>query len=175
MQDRKRVTAYERLYQALRGLQAEIEEVLPDFEEQLDCLTSVPCSTRPDGTGIVAGTVCELHSDQVNRSSDEPLDPPPETIALHKHLLTLFTQYEHLSKRMSNLPSDEGGSQAQVQKAVARSAAIFLGKEMAKVQVSTFSLLHEQDQSSCLLRHFRRCRKYRRMRSANPWPLWRRR
>lgn len=55
---------------------------------------------------------------------------------MHKHLLTLFVQYEHLSKRISNLPCDEGGSQAKVQSAVARSAAMFLGKEMVKVQVN---------------------------------------
>lgn len=55
---------------------------------------------------------------------------------MHKHLLNLFMQYEHLSKRISNLPCDEGGSQAQVQSAVVQSAATFLGKEMGKVQVS---------------------------------------
>jgi len=39
IQDRQRVTGFARLYQMLRGLQAEIEEVLPEFEEQLDYLT----------------------------------------------------------------------------------------------------------------------------------------
>ncbi len=72
------------------------------------------------------------------RSSAEPRDPPAETIATHKHLVTLFAQYEHLSKRISNSPCDEGGSQAQVQSTIARSAAMFLGKEMTKVQVSRF-------------------------------------
>ena len=38
MADRKRVTGFQRLYQALRSLQGEIEELMPDFEEQMDIL-----------------------------------------------------------------------------------------------------------------------------------------
>lgn len=53
---------------------------------------------------------------------------------LHRNLLALIAQYEHLSKRMSALPVAEGSSQASVQSAVARSAALFLGTQMAKVQ-----------------------------------------
>ena len=64
----------------------------------------------------------------------EPVDPPPPLIKMHKDLLTLFQQYEHLSKRLSSLPCEEGSSQATVQGAVARSAATFLGKEMLKLQ-----------------------------------------
>ena len=37
--DRQRVNGFARLYQALRTLQAEIEEMMPDFEEQMDILT----------------------------------------------------------------------------------------------------------------------------------------
>jgi hypothetical protein len=51
-------------------------------------------------------------------------------------LLALFAQYEHLSKRISSLPVLEGSSQSTVQSAVARTAAMFLAKEMVKVQVS---------------------------------------
>ncbi|WWD21672.1 hypothetical protein CI109_106158 [Kwoniella shandongensis] len=106
MQDRQRVTGFARLYQAMRDLQSEIEDLIPDYEDQLMELTDSP----------------------------DPIDPSSELIATHKNLLALFTQYEHLSKRISNLPCEEGGSQASVQSAVARSAAGFLGKEMVKLQ-----------------------------------------
>ncbi|KAK8847582.1 hypothetical protein IAR55_005441 [Kwoniella newhampshirensis] len=106
IQDQQRVTGFARLYQAMRTLQSEIEDLIPDYEDQLMELTE----------------------------STEAVDPPPETVAMHKNLLTLFTQYEHLSKRITNLPCEEGGSQASVQSAVARSAAGFLGKEMVKLQ-----------------------------------------
>jgi hypothetical protein len=39
MQDRQRVGLFARLYQALRSLQGEIEDTLPDFEEQMYELT----------------------------------------------------------------------------------------------------------------------------------------
>jgi hypothetical protein len=70
------------------------------------------------------------------RSQAEPDEPPPETLALHKTLLTLFAQYDALTKRITGLPADEGSSQASVQAAVGRMAAGFLGREMGKVQVS---------------------------------------
>ncbi|WVQ79874.1 hypothetical protein IAT38_001974 [Cryptococcus sp. DSM 104549] len=106
MQDRQRVTGFSRLYQALRSLQSEIEDLIPEYEDHLVELTS----------------------------SIEAIEPHPEVIALHKQLIALFTQYEHLCKRISGMPCEEGGSQAQVQGAVARSAAAFMGKEMMKLQ-----------------------------------------
>ncbi|WWC68141.1 uncharacterized protein I206_102064 [Kwoniella pini CBS 10737] len=106
MQDRQRVTGFARLYSALRGLQGDIEELMPEFENQLADLTE----------------------------SDNPLEPSTETLQTHKALLTLLTQYEHLSKRIGNLHCDEGSSQAVVQSAVARSAAAFLAREMVKLQ-----------------------------------------
>jgi hypothetical protein len=68
------------------------------------------------------------------RSHHTPPDPPPALLRVHKRLLVLFAQFEALSKRVRSIPSKEGGSQAIVQAAVARSAAVFLAKEMAKVQ-----------------------------------------
>ena len=67
---------------------------------------------------------------------DDPPEPPPELIQTHQSLMILFGQYDHLSKRISGMPCAEGGNQASVQAAVARSAATFLTKEMMKVQVS---------------------------------------
>ncbi|WWD00801.1 hypothetical protein V866_007737 [Kwoniella sp. B9012] len=106
MQDRQRVTGFARLYSALRSLQSNIEELMPEFEDLLADLTE----------------------------SDNPLEPSPEVLSIHKQLLTLLTQYEHLSKRIGGLTCEEGSSQAIVQSAVARSAAGFLAREMVKLQ-----------------------------------------
>ncbi|RXK40873.1 hypothetical protein M231_01721 [Tremella mesenterica] len=106
MTDRQKVSGFARLYGILRSLQAEIESLMPDYEDSLAELSASP---------------------------DFP-DPSPDLLSSHKNLITLFTQYEHLSKRLSNLPCDEGSSQAVIQSAVARSSASFLSKEMLKVQ-----------------------------------------
>lgn len=106
MQDRQRVTGFARLYQALRTLQIEIENLTADFEEQLSELVS----------------------------SADPIEPPDELLILHRQLIALFTQYEQLSKRINGLPCQENGSQASVQSAIARSAAVFMTKEMVKLQ-----------------------------------------
>lgn len=71
----------------------------------------------------------------MNRSQDEPTDPPDDLLLMHKTLMNLFLQYEHLTKRISNSKCEEGGNQATVQGAVARTSASFLTKEMLKVQV----------------------------------------
>ena len=73
----------------------------------------------------------------MSRLTDELQEPNKETLDLHKRLLVLFAQYEHLSKRISSLPVEEGSSQSTVQSAVARTAATFLAKEMIKIQVSS--------------------------------------
>lgn len=70
----------------------------------------------------------------VFRNRAEPTDPGPEMLSTHKSLLTLFAQYEHLSRRLSSLPAPEGSSQSQLQSAVARVSAGFLAKEMVKLQ-----------------------------------------
>ena len=41
IEDRQRPTGFARLYQMLRTLQAEIEDAMPDFEEQMVILTYV--------------------------------------------------------------------------------------------------------------------------------------
>jgi hypothetical protein len=101
---------------------------MPDFEEQMDILTYVQSFTNP----ILAEW---RFLDRSTYSSNLP-EPPPSLITTHKTLLTLFAQYDHLSKRVSHMSCEEGSSQSQVQSAVGRSAAMFLAREMVKVQVS---------------------------------------
>ncbi|WVQ75855.1 hypothetical protein IAR50_005488 [Cryptococcus sp. DSM 104548] len=111
MQDRQRVSGFTRLYQALRTLQAEIEELSTELDDLLSSFASSAFESS-----------CSF-------------DPPPELLATHRQLVSLFTQYEHLSKRLSNLPcSEASGSQAVVQGNIARSAAAFMAREMGRLQ-----------------------------------------
>jgi hypothetical protein len=72
-----------------------------------------------------------------DKEGDTPNEPSDELLSTHKTLMDLLLQYEHLTKRISSVQCVEGGNQATVQGAVARTAAAFLTKEMLKVQVST--------------------------------------
>lgn len=84
----------------------------------------------------IRGRIARVADSIRSPEGDVPPDPPPELIQTHQTLMVLLGQYEHLSKRISGMPCQEGGNQASVQGAVARSAATFLTKEMLKVQVS---------------------------------------
>jgi hypothetical protein len=77
-----------------------------------------------------------------DKEGDSPNEPSDELLSTHKSLMDLLLQYEHLTKRISSVQCVEGGNQATVQGAVARTAAAFLTREMLKVQVSTSSYLH---------------------------------
>ena len=131
---------------------------MPEFEEQMESLLYVKDSSsspthslhpsHPSHPSVILSDrdLCrgrdeEPIADDVSRSteSDDPPEPPPELIQTHQSLMLLFGQYEHLSKRISGMPCTEGGNQASVQAAVARSAATFLTKEMMKVQVCHLS------------------------------------
>lgn len=106
MADRTRITPFARLYAALRTLQSEISLILPPFEADLQTL----------------------------QTSSEDTEPSASLLATHKTLLSLLTQYDTLAKRVSAAPCDPGGSQAAVQRALARSAAEFLARAAATAQ-----------------------------------------
>ncbi|ODO08578.1 hypothetical protein L198_00308 [Cryptococcus wingfieldii CBS 7118] len=112
MQDRQRVSGFTRLYQALRMLQSEIEEISIELDDLLSDFAS-----------------------SAVQSSSSSFDPSPELLATHRQLVSLFTQYEHLSKRLCSLPClENSGSQAVVQGNIARSAAAFMAHEMGRLQ-----------------------------------------
>ncbi|GMK54686.1 hypothetical protein CspeluHIS016_0112720 [Cutaneotrichosporon spelunceum] len=104
--DRTRITPFARLYAALRTLQAEITDLLPSFEEDLAAL----------------------------QCASEDTDPSIALLNTHKTLLDLLGQYDILAKRVSASPCVPGGSQAAVQRALARSAAEFLARAAVTVQ-----------------------------------------
>lgn len=82
-----------------------------------------------------------MHRSDVSEADDnKPPDPPPDLVKTHKDLLALLSQHEVLSKRLSNLPCDEGGNQATVQSAVARASATFLTTTMLKLQVGSYPI-----------------------------------
>lgn len=137
MADRERPTSFGRLYQIIRTLQRTIEDVMPEFEEQMESLMYVSQRFMLDVALTVWIRSTIIDSDGQSGDQQDPPDPSPELIKTHKDLLSLLQQYESLSKRLSNLPCEEGGNQATVQSAVARSSATFLTKEMLKLQVSS--------------------------------------
>lgn len=104
--DRARITPFARLYATLRSLQSDISALLPSFESEIATL----------------------------QSSAEDTEPSPRLLATHKTLLSLLSQYDALAKRVSAAPCDPGGSQASVQRALARSAAEFLALAAASAQ-----------------------------------------
>ncbi|BEJ03441.1 hypothetical protein CcaverHIS641_0106160 [Cutaneotrichosporon cavernicola] len=104
--DRTSITPFARLYAALRSLQAEVTGLLPSFE---------------------AG-VADL------QRASEDTDPSTTLLNTHKNLLALLGQYDTLAKRVSAAPCEPGGSQAAVQRALARSAAEFLARAAVTAQ-----------------------------------------
>jgi len=116
MADRARVTPFQRLYVALRSLQSDIEAQLPDFDAELT---------------IARGKLAKAtEGDSTSAEMDIDIS---DLVSAHKHLLALLGQYDVVAKRISALPCVEGGSQASVQSALARSAATFLAKAMVQV------------------------------------------
>ncbi|KLT44172.1 hypothetical protein CC85DRAFT_283693 [Cutaneotrichosporon oleaginosum] len=104
--DRTRITPFARLYAALRSLQAEIAGLLPSFEEDVAAL----------------------------QRASEDTEPSASLLASHKTLLALLGQYDALAKRVSAAPCEPGGSQAAVQRALARSAAEFMARAAVTAQ-----------------------------------------
>lgn len=58
-----------------------------------------------------------------------------DTLALHKHLVVLFQQYDTAAKRIRAFPAEAGSAQERLQQAIAVSAATFVAKEGAALQV----------------------------------------
>ncbi len=69
-------------------------------------------------------------------ASDSPIIISPDTVAMHKQLVTLFTQYDTLTKRIRAQPCDQGSNQERLQNAIARSSSAFVAKEAGILQVS---------------------------------------
>jgi hypothetical protein len=112
MTDRTRVTPFQRLYVALRSLQADIENQLPDFDAEL---LSVKVKLEQN---------LDEHPEDMDLS---------DLVTQHKHLIALLAQYDMVAKRIAALPCAEGGSQATVQGTMARGAATFLARAMVQV------------------------------------------
>ncbi|KAL7419293.1 carboxypeptidase Y-deficient [Cryptotrichosporon argae] len=105
MADRQKGAPLQRLYAALRAIQAEVDDLMPDFEAELETFIA------------------------------EPADGPSSALTdAYRLLVALFAKYDGLVKRLVALPAAEGGSQAAVQAAIARTAAAFVGKARPKVQ-----------------------------------------
>ncbi|KLO14693.1 hypothetical protein SCHPADRAFT_302337 [Schizopora paradoxa] len=106
-QDAQRTPLMVRLYNAMIGVEGEIEEALPPFHELILKATD---------------------------SADE--NQAKEAAAIRKHLVELFADYDALAKRLRKLPCPEGpgSSQDRVQAAITTRATLFLQKNLIPLQ-----------------------------------------
>ncbi|GHJ83944.1 hypothetical protein NliqN6_0346 [Naganishia liquefaciens] len=108
MQDRAKVTGFSRLYEALKAVETEIADNLPEFQEM----------------------IVQLQSDHF-----PPIEVSPEMTSLHKQLVELFQDYELLTKRIRDQPCEEGSAQWRLQQAITRASGLFISKEAGIIQM----------------------------------------
>ncbi|KAI5453661.1 carboxypeptidase Y-deficient [Naganishia albida] len=108
MQDRAKVTGFSRLYEALKAVETEIADALPEFQEM----------------------IMQLQSEHF-----PPIEISPDTLSLHKQLVELFQDYEQLTKRIRDQPCEEGSGQWKLQQAIARASGLFISKEAGIIQM----------------------------------------
>ena len=115
MADMRQVSRFSRLYGALKSLEAEIADALPEYQDRIQDLRRADDddSIKPSPGGI-----------------------PPELMTLHKHLLALFAEYDAFTKRIRSYPCSPSSAQERVQQAIARQAGLFMAKEAGTLQVS---------------------------------------
>ncbi|KAJ9103905.1 hypothetical protein QFC21_002368 [Naganishia friedmannii] len=110
MQERQRITGFTKLYEALKAVETEIEDYLPEFREMIIQLQSDHFPQR-----------------EISR----------ETVSLHKQLVALFQDYEKLTKRIRDQPCEVGETQWRLQQGIARAAGLFIAKEAGIIQASS--------------------------------------
>ncbi|KAH8087968.1 FYVE zinc finger-domain-containing protein [Filobasidium floriforme] len=114
MADMRQVSRFSRLYGALKSLEAEIADALPEYQDRIQDLRRADDddSIKPSPGGI-----------------------PPELMTLHKHLLALFAEYDAFTKRIRSYPCSPLSAQERVQQAIARQAGLFMAKEAGTLQL----------------------------------------
>lgn len=121
--------------QVLKDVEHEIQEILPEFQELMLAMKWVMLLKPPRST--VSLTHVQRHSPD---SADAPIIISPDTVSLHKQLVTLFTQYDTLTKRIRGQPCEQGSNQERLQNAIARASSAFVAKEAGILQVSGSSI-----------------------------------
>jgi rabenosyn-5 len=115
MADMRQVSRFSRLYGALKSLEAEIADALPEYQDLIQDLK---------------------RADEDDSIQPSPGGIPPELMTLHKHLLALFAEYDAFTKRIRSYPCSPSSAQERVQQAIARQAGLFMAKEAGTLQVS---------------------------------------
>jgi rabenosyn-5 len=115
MADMRQVSRFSRLYGALKSLEAEIADALPEYQDLIQDLK---------------------RADEDDSIKPSPGGIPPELMTLHKHLLALFAEYDAFTKRIRSYPCSPSSAQERVQQAIARQAGLFMAKEAGTLQVS---------------------------------------
>lgn len=71
----------------------------------------------------------------MNLNSSTNMNIPADVIALHKHLVTLFQQYDTATRRIKSYPCEPDSGQAKLQSAIARACTTFVTKEAPILQI----------------------------------------
>jgi rabenosyn-5 len=116
MADMRQVSRFSRLYGALKSLEAEIVDALPEYQDLIQSLGRADADDDMVGPG--SGGI------------------PPELMTLHKHLVALFAEFDAFTKRIRSYPCPPSSAQERVQQAIARQAGLFMAKEAGILQVS---------------------------------------
>ena len=115
--------------QVLIGIEKEIEDSLPQFQELLLSLKFVPYYSP---TRLILTPFC--------CSNDQR--PTAEASAARKRLVEAFAQYDAAAKRIRSLSCTRGSSQDRIQTTILTRANLFLQKNMFPLQVRIPSLIH---------------------------------
>ena len=119
MADMRQVSRFSRLYGALKSLEAEIADALPEYQDLIQELGQADEGDQVDpGSGAI----------------------PPDLMTLHKHLVALFAEYDAFTKRIRSYPCPPSSAQERVQQAIARQAGLFMAREASTLQVSRYHL-----------------------------------
>jgi rabenosyn-5 len=108
------------------GLEYDIENALPKFQELIVSLKYIPRSYFVVCSSLI---IFSQHD-----------SPTKEAVAARKRLLDSFAQYDKLAKKIRSLPcpTDFSNSQGRVQLAIMMRANLFLQKNMVTLQVRLF-------------------------------------
>lgn len=138
MADMRQVSRFSRLYGALKSLEAEIADGLPEYQDLIRELN------RDDETGPGSGGI------------------PPDLMSLHKHLVALFAEYDAFTKRIRSYPCVPSSAQERVQQSIARQSGLFMAREAGTLQVSPELLTDMHKNLLTDITHDRCCQSSRR-------------
>jgi hypothetical protein len=126
--------------QALKSLEGEISEVVPEYQEVMEGMRQVLNVRDRINATWIKNLPC-------SQSNDVFSPIPLEVMNLHKHLIALLGEYDGLTRRVKGYPCLSGSARERVQLAIARQASLFMAKEAGVLQVSWWQQSQERSPS----------------------------